>query len=259
MSFLGSVVVRVTLIFLISTVAVASGSAQCEQSESDRLVPSQATDSGDFGESCAIDGDTMVIGAIGEDGGAPTGGAAYVYRWNGSAWIEQQRLIATDDESVLFGWAVAISGDVIVIGDPLHEPTYADGRVHVYRFDGALWQEEVVLYPDDIGQGLGESIAVDGDVIAAGASLFDGDAGAVYVWRWDGADWQLDQSKLTESNPASQSAFGGSVALEQGHFADRREREHHGQRSLGGGVHLLVGWIALAGGAASARVRWPAL
>src|SRR5205823_8813211 len=87
------------------------------------------TCNGVFGDSVAISGDTVVIGAVGEgsaatgingnqsDNSAKRAGAAYVFFRNGSTWTQQVYLKASNtaagDE---FGRPVAISGDTVVVG-----------------------------------------------------------------------------------------------------------------------------------------------
>ncbi len=88
------------------------------------------TDSFDeFGRSVAVSGDTVAIGAGGEDSSA-TGvngdrfdnsasfsGAAYVFVRSGSTWSQQAYLKASNtEEGDLFGTAVGLSGDTVVVG-----------------------------------------------------------------------------------------------------------------------------------------------
>src|SRR5437867_3129953 len=82
-----------------------------------------------FGLSVAISGDTMVIGAPGEDSNATgvngnqtnnnarNSGAAYVFVRDGTNWVQQAYLKASNTgANDLFGWSVAISGETVVIG-----------------------------------------------------------------------------------------------------------------------------------------------
>src|SRR5262245_9076109 len=48
-----------------------------------------------FGTSVAIDGDVAVIGVPGDDDPVNSG-AAYVFRFDGTAWVEEQRLKLSD-------------------------------------------------------------------------------------------------------------------------------------------------------------------
>ena len=84
-----------------------------------------------FGWSVAVSGDTVVVGTVGEDSVAvgvngdqannslPSSGAAYVFVRSGNASNQQAYLKASNPgRSDRFGWAVAISGDTILVGAP---------------------------------------------------------------------------------------------------------------------------------------------
>src|SRR5512139_1881145 len=61
-----------------------------------------------FGRSVSISGDTVIVGAYGSN----SGGAAYVFVYNGEHWIEQAKLRpsdATADDS--FGYSVSLDND----------------------------------------------------------------------------------------------------------------------------------------------------
>src|SRR5262249_19015368 len=87
-----------------------------------------------FGRSVAISGDTMVIGALGEDSNATgvngnqtnntakNSGAAYVFVRDGTNWVQQAYLKGSNTAAGdNFGWSVAISGETMVIGAPLED------------------------------------------------------------------------------------------------------------------------------------------
>lgn len=70
-----------------------------------------------FGYSVAMDGNTVLVGAVGDD--APQGsnaGSAYVFVRSGTTWTEQAVLNASDATAGAFGWAVDISGNIAVVG-----------------------------------------------------------------------------------------------------------------------------------------------
>ncbi len=71
-----------------------------------------------FGISVALSGDTLVVGAAGDDiGGIANQGAAYVFARNGTGWSQQRHLFAEDGvANDGFGGAVALSGDTVVVG-----------------------------------------------------------------------------------------------------------------------------------------------
>ncbi|MCC7130582.1 MAG: FG-GAP repeat protein, partial [Anaerolineae bacterium] len=100
------------------------------QIEAGPYLKASNTDADDgFGYSVAISGDTLVVGAPGEDssatgvngnGGdnsAASAGAAYVFGRSGGVWSQQAYLKASNTGAYdQFGWGVAISGDTVVVG-----------------------------------------------------------------------------------------------------------------------------------------------
>jgi hypothetical protein len=84
-----------------------------------------------FGISVAVAGDTVVVGATGEDSsttginstpdeGANAAGAAYVFVRSGTAWSQQAYLkpaaVGTTQAGDQFGISVAVAGDTVVVG-----------------------------------------------------------------------------------------------------------------------------------------------
>jgi hypothetical protein len=181
-----------------------------------KLLGSDSAELDGFGASVAVDGDTAVIGAAGDDEGR---GAAYVFARNGGAWVEQQKLRASDPVSgALFGTDVAVDGDTIMIGAPGDDDTgVQSGSVYVFVHSGDTWAEQPKLRASDAAQGelFGISIALDGDtaVFGATASGFSGDFGSAYVFARDGEAW-TEQQKVTPSGTALADFFGRDVALD---------------------------------------------
>jgi len=166
------------------------------------------TDAGDlFGQSLAISGDTIVIGAPNEDSGA-TGingaqgngllesGAAYVFVRNGTTWTQQAYLKASNtDGDDRFGSSVAISGDTVVIGannegsgatgvDGDQGNTFAgrgSGAAYVFVRDGTTWKQTAYLKASntDADDRFGQSVAISGDRLAVGAPEEDSAARGV--------------------------------------------------------------------------------
>src|SRR5207247_2438966 len=83
-----------------------------------KLTASDGAASDEFGCSVAISGDTVVVGAYLDNVGANTDqGSAYVFVRSGTIWTQQQKLTASDGAaSDGFGYSLAISGDVVVVG-----------------------------------------------------------------------------------------------------------------------------------------------
>ncbi len=190
-----------------------------------KLTGSDAATGDYFGNAVAVAGDVIVVGANHHDAGGSDTGAAYVYqRMEGGddAWGEVIKLTASDAAANdQFGFAVAVSGDVIVVGAP-YDSSYA-GAVYVFqRMDGGAdaWGEAAKLTASDAGSNdfFGWSVGVSGDVIVAGAWSEDAggqNAGAAYVFQrmQGGADNWGEVTKLTASDAQPMDQFGYAAAI----------------------------------------------
>jgi hypothetical protein len=82
-----------------------------------KLGASDAWTQDHFGVSVSVSGDTLVVGAHGNDDDGTDSGAAYSFLYNGYEWIEQVKLLSPDgDANDNFGQCVSASGAVIVVG-----------------------------------------------------------------------------------------------------------------------------------------------
>jgi len=131
-----------------------------------------------------------------------------------------------------FGWAVAISGDTLVVGAPQwQEVSGNSGSVFVFVRNAGVWSQQDWLKPsnDDASADdkFGRAVAISGDTIVVGAMFEDsastgvngGDlddsaiaAGAAYVFVRDGVNWN-QQAYLKASNTESNDQFGISVGI----------------------------------------------
>ncbi|MDY7109636.1 MAG: C1 family peptidase [Planctomycetota bacterium] len=181
-----------------------------------RLTAADGAAGDRFGKSVAVSGDVALVGAYGDDDGGDYAGAAYVYRFDGTTWRPEAKLLASDGESgAVFGAAVAIDGDVAVVG--ARGDGDDAGAAYVYRHDGGAWIEEAKLTAADAAAEdyFGYAVAVRGEHVIIGAYGDDdrGDlAGAAYVSHFDGAEW-AEPVKLLASDGDTGDFFGYSVAL----------------------------------------------
>jgi len=177
-----------------------------------KLLASDGTWNDWFGYSVAVDGDTVVVGAIGDNDNGNTSGSAYIYQFDGSSWIETKIRANDGTSGDYFGTSVAISGDTVVVGangDDANGPV--SGSAYIYRFDGKNWIETKIVANDGTsGDYFGESVAVSGDTVVVGARL-SSPSGSAYIYRFDGENWI--QTKLTASDGTSSDSFGVSVAV----------------------------------------------
>jgi len=175
-----------------------------------------------FGVSLAMSGDTLVVGEFGSDIGANIAqGSAYVFTRSGAVWSLQQKLTAGDGAAHdIFGIAVALDGDTVVVG--AHQDDIGanenQGSAYVFVRSGTAWTEQQKLTAGDgaAEDWFGSMVAVSGDTVVVGAPPGDiganADQGSAYVFMRTGSTW-TQQQKLTANDGAAGDAFGGWVAL----------------------------------------------
>ncbi len=166
-----------------------------------------------LGYSVAIDGDTIVAGAYGDDGGK---GSAYTFARNGATARTQTAKLTASDAAVLdsLGFSIAIDGNTIVAG--AHYVDINKGAAYTFARSGAAARTQTAkLTASDAapGDSLGASIAIDGDTIVAGAYGDDGTRGSAYTFARSGAAARTQTAKLTASDGAASDFFGYSVAI----------------------------------------------
>lgn len=169
-----------------------------------------------FGYSVAIDGDAVLVGAFRESGAGFQSGTAYVFRREGTTWNPEARLESIAGSSYArFGYSVALSGDVAVVGAVGDDPSGVDsGCVHVYRRTEAGWNPEVRLAaPDGAAfDEFGRSVAVSGDTIVAGGGRWQG--GYAQRFRRAAGTWAACDC-LEASDGIAGDGFGRVVALDR--------------------------------------------
>jgi hypothetical protein len=184
-------------------------------SEQQKITASDTAAHDLFGYSVAVAGDTAVFGAPFRNSVHTRSGSAYVFVRAGSVWSQQQELTASDAEGDdEFGLSVALSGDTVVVGSPVHNS--ASGAAYVFGRSGGVWSQQQELTASDAASGgsFGISVAVSGDsvVVGADASSRPSDPGSAYVFVSNGGVWR-EQQKLTASDAARGDVFGTSVAV----------------------------------------------
>ena len=173
-------------------------------------VAAQDGSAGDyFGKAIAASGDTLLVGAYGDDDRGTDSGSAYVFVRTGGAWSLQQKLTVTDGAAGdAFGYSVALSGETAVVGAYLADGAAADsGAAYVFTRSGSTWTQQAKLIAADAAAGdhLATSLAISGQTVVLGAPLkraeTGGEAGAAYVFSRNGSVWS-QQAKFTPTNNA---------------------------------------------------------
>jgi hypothetical protein len=219
--------------------------------EQEAYLKASNTDAGDrFGWQVAASGDTIAVGAWGEDSAATgingnqgdnsalTAGAAYIFRNNGTSWSQEAYIKASNAEAGdNFGWSLGLAGDNLVVGaygedsdtNATLNPLSGAGAAYAYRRNGNVWTQVNWLKAPtkDAGDNFGWAVDVSEDRLVVGApneassaTGVDGNqdddsaggSGAVYVFTWSGSFWGF-QSYLKASNTGGGDFLGVTVAV----------------------------------------------
>jgi hypothetical protein len=136
-----------------------------------------------FGRSASVSGDTLVVGAYGDDDNGANSGSAYVYVRSGGVWTEEQKLTANYGAGYdYFGGSVSISGGTLVVGALEDDDKGMEsGSAYLYVRSDGVWTEKQKLtaYDGIMNTYFGKSVSVSGDTLVVGA--YGDDKGATYV------------------------------------------------------------------------------
>lgn len=228
-------------------------------------IKASNTDGSDrFGDSVSLSGNTLAVGASGEDsaatgiGGnqslntASASGAVYVFTRSGSSWTQQAYVKASDTASgAAFGQTVSLDGNTLAVGAPVANTTY------VFTRSAGVWTQEALLQGANTENGdlFGIRVALHGDTLAVGASAEDSaatgingdgadnsatDSGALYVFTRSGITWtQRDYVKA--SNTGGEVSlfdggdfFGRAIAVNNGTIVSGAWQEDSNATGIGG-------------------------
>jgi hypothetical protein len=209
-------------------------------SRGDKLFP--APSGSRLGRSVDLDGTNLVAGAPRANGSGEVwtwdegdSGARWTWRFTGSVTA------ATPQTDAEFGFSVALSGDRLMVGEPGRNTTVLGlvrsncGAVSFFRkrFNrdvgpNGTWEWPLVspFSYTVANQGVGFSVAIDGDLAVAGNASPAGwfinsgtnHVGSAFVYTFDGTIW-TSAGALDASGLATGSYFGSAVAVENGVIA----------------------------------------
>jgi len=179
-----------------------------------KLFAADGARSDEFGRAVDVEGEIIVVGAIGDDDQGFNNGAAYVFGKTAGGWKQTQKLVA-DDASLFsqyrFGRSVAVSGDAAIVG--------ARGAAYAFRLIDNAWIQE----DEFVGATPSFGISVDlcGDVAVVGEPDAENvnslSLGKVYVFRFDGENWQQEDT-LSLGTDLDVADFGHVVSVSLDHI-----------------------------------------
>ena len=218
------------------------------QAQVAKLTAFDAAAGDSFGDSVAVDGDTMVVSASGYDDDM---GAVYVFTRQSGAWTQVVKLTASDGAAGdYFGYSVAVDGDTVVVG--AFEAENSTGAAYVFTepANGAGWahatEAKLTASDGDDGDEFGVSVAVDGDTVVVGADQNDGQ-GSTYLFTEPNSGWHdaTQTAKLTAFDGDDGDEFGVSVAVDGDTVVVGADQNHH-QGTASGSAYVFTepngGW-----------------
>ncbi|TAL60373.1 MAG: hypothetical protein EPN85_07370, partial [Bacteroidetes bacterium] len=163
--------------------------ASAQISLKNKIVASVRWVDDNFGRSVSISGTYAIAGAAREDEDAAGGnnamdaGAAYIFEYDGSNWVQKQKIVASD-RAVLdgFGGSVSISGNYAVGGATGEDhdvaganPVSNAGSAYIFERVAGTWAEaKKIVAPDRvINDYFGSSVSISGDYAIVSAPSQD--------------------------------------------------------------------------------------
>jgi cyclophilin family peptidyl-prolyl cis-trans isomerase len=199
------------------------------------LSPSDAAVNNWFGYSVSINGEYAVIGAFGDN---PNGdyppdstGSAYIYKHNGTSWVQQEKLTASDGaKSDKFGWSVSTDGYYVIVGAHRNDDNgESSGSAYIFepnKIDPNNWDQKAKLTASDAAASdyFGYSVAIGGGHALVGAYQNDdngNNSGSAYIFELNeiNPDNWNQIAKLTASDANANDYFGFSAAIGTGRRA----------------------------------------
>jgi hypothetical protein len=174
-------------------------------------------------------GNRVLVGAHEDDIGAFTdAGSAYIYEFNGLTWTEKQQILpSVSADNEIFGMAVALDGDIAVIGAEQYEQAggLLNGAAYVFRYNSGAdtWnQTHKLINSDNVDQSyFGSAVAIDGErllISAFGNNKFgvgsNVSSGRAYIFDYNAGTDSWDETILLNPDQTMDDYFGYSAALD---------------------------------------------
>ena len=190
----------------------------------------------DEGTPLAVDGDTIVVGAYGDDDNGRGAGAVFVFVRddNGTpgdtsddTWPTQTKLTPSDPAAQQhFGAHVDIDGDTVVVSAGLDDDNgNLSGAMYIFERSGSVWTQKIKITEPSgaAGNRFGQNVGLAGDTVVTGGwqsgpymSCIDSGAGRTYVFERSGGTWSsTPDAVLAPGDEAgcTTAGFGWPVAI----------------------------------------------
>jgi len=172
-----------------------------------------------FGFTVALLEDRALIGAPFDDDKGLESGAVYVFDFDGTDWLETQKLTAADGQAGdEFGRAVALTKNRLLVSATRHDALGEDsGAAYVFDYAEPTWLQSAKLAPANgvAFDQFGNSVSLHENMAMIGAQLSEvgeQDTGSAYAFEFTGSDW-LETQQITAPAGRSINGFGQSVSV----------------------------------------------
>ncbi len=175
----------------------------------------------EFGFSVAIEEDYILVGAPSQNFVGSNSGAVYVFKKDGTNWIQHQKIQSQDLQTGdAFGYSIDISGERAVIGAYKEDTGRTDaGAAYIFKRNGTVWTQESKLTGTNpfFSDYFGFDVGISGDHVIVGSPQKNyrsmTNSGLAYVFERNGTTWSL-QSELVAEYPKSGDRFGQAVDID---------------------------------------------
>ena len=188
-----------------------------------KITASDAAALDQFGWSVSISGDTVIVGAIGDDDVISQSGSAYIFEKPIGGWVdatETAKITASDAaKSDQFGWSVTISGNTAIVGAIGNDGGDTDsGSAYIFEKPIGGWvdatTETAKITASDAAKDdqFGRSVGISGNTAIVGAIGNDdviSQSGSAYIFEKPIGGWvdATETAKITASDAAKSDQF----------------------------------------------------
>lgn len=179
-----------------------------------------------FGHSVCINGDHVIVGAV----GVRRVGSAYIFEQPTGGWVSMTETAKLTQEAYSlssgnFGRSVSVSGDTAVVGaDNTDVGNYSCGMAFIYQRPSEGWTDmtdPVTIRASDAGNweenDFGFSVSISADSLIAGARLDEENgegSGSAYIFEKLSDGWTNESEvKISPIDNTTGDYFGGSVGM----------------------------------------------
>lgn len=193
------------------------------------IIPSNGVAGDNFGISVDLDGDYLLIGAVGRDvtGSTDNDGGAYLFKRVSDTNVSQLAMLTASDASSYdsFGNAVSIHGDYLLIGAVNDDvPSADEGSAYLFKRNSDSNISQIAKVVADDAQNsdrFGHSVSIDYPYFVIGtnnASGTDPNGESIYLFEIYSDSNVSQVQRIQGSSSTTGDHFGSSVAINKNYI-----------------------------------------